>query len=253
MIPSDDVIGWMFDTYTWYITNFGGFTRFRKTRLITPTREDFPISARGGQALASEVFGLVLNHAGMADWPCELEVLEEEVDISKFMGDLPLSIKSSGAAGTFSRPIPNQRPIIKYKAEKIENTPSLIATFAHELCHYLLCSAPSDPPGGPKAREPATDLGAIFLGFGIFLCNTAFQYEQYTDGNKSGWRSSRQGYLNEVSLAYALAIFSELLEIPPTQVTPHLKTNPRSFFNDALKDLHGGWATDLKELRSISP
>ncbi|MDH4318404.1 MAG: hypothetical protein OEV64_08445 [Desulfobulbaceae bacterium] len=44
----------------------------------------------------------------------------------------------------------------------------MIATFAHELSHYLIATAPEPPPGGWESWKFATDIGATFLGFGIF-------------------------------------------------------------------------------------
>jgi hypothetical protein len=126
---------------------------------------------------------------------------------------------------------------------------SLVATFAHELSHYLLACAKNDPPGGPEAEEHATDIGAVFMGFGIFLCNAAFQFEGFSEGLSEGWRVSRQGYLNESELSYALAIFMCLLETPFKLARPHLDTNPRTFLKKAIKHLSKYHERDLARLK----
>src|SRR5205085_12416082 len=43
----------------------------------------------------------------------------------------------------------------------------LIATFAHELAHYLLATAPTSPPCEDDEHEFLTDLTAAYLGFGV--------------------------------------------------------------------------------------
>ena len=71
----------------------------------------------------------------------------------------------------------------------------MVATFAHELSHYLTATAPEPPPGGWDNWEFATDICASFLGFGIFVANSAFSFNQYTEVDSQGWQSSRGGYL----------------------------------------------------------
>ena len=56
------------------------------------------------------------------------------------------------------------------------------------------------PPGGPDLVEHATDCCAAYLGFGVFLANSARHFEQWTDGAWQGWRSSASGYLSEQAL-----------------------------------------------------
>ncbi|MDX6851136.1 hypothetical protein SCD92_17290, partial [Gilvimarinus sp. SDUM040013] len=52
----------------------------------------------------------------------------------------------------------------------------LVATFAHELSHYLTCTANEPPPGGWDNWEFATDIAATFLGFGVFMANSSFNF-----------------------------------------------------------------------------
>ena len=49
---------------------------------------------------------------------------------------------------------------------------SLISTFAHEFAHYLIHSVDAPTPGGEELEEHATDLVAVFMGFGVFLAST---------------------------------------------------------------------------------
>ena len=74
--------------------------------------------------------------------------------------------------------------------------------------------------------EFLTDLAAVYLGFGVFLANTRFEFEATSDGTMQGWRWQNSGYLPEADLIYALALFlraKELHEDPACEaLKPHL-------------------------------
>ena len=89
------------------------------------------------------------------------------------------------------------------------------------------------------------------MGFGIFVANSVFGFEQYTSGLMTGWRTSRRGYLGEADLAYALAIFAELLDISTAAIKPHLTTNSRSYFTKARKHLVSERAAELRSLTEL--
>ena len=83
-----------------------------------------------------------------------------------------------------------------------------MATFAHELSHVLLLGEHhlgEDEEDG----ERVTDLLAVFLGFGVFIANSASRSNVFL-GLIEGRESSRVGYLNDAELAYALAIVAWL-------------------------------------------
>jgi hypothetical protein len=78
---------------------------------------------------------------------------------------------------------------------------------AHELGHFLIHGFSSPAPGGDEAQEPATDVCAVFLGFGVFTANAAFRFQGLDRGVMQGWRFRRLGYLGQRPLSYAQAIF----------------------------------------------
>ncbi|MEM8725808.1 MAG: hypothetical protein AAGE86_09845, partial [Pseudomonadota bacterium] len=111
---------------------------------------------------------------------------------------------------------------------------ALAATFAHELCHFLLIDA-GDPPGGPDLLEHATDCAAVYIGFGVPLANSARTFEQWSDGQMFGWRSSANGYLSEQSLVTATALFAALHGYDANQGLPGLKPYLRGDLKKASK------------------
>jgi hypothetical protein len=112
---------------------------------------------------------------------------------------------------------------IRYNPKHLANPESLIATFAHELSHYLMSNAKSDPPGGWDIHELTTDLTAVYLGFGIFMSNSAWNFEGHSSYDQQGWQYERQGYLTERGLVTAIAIWESLAGRDPIAAAPFLK------------------------------
>jgi hypothetical protein len=255
MIPAEDIIEWEFQIYGWFLENFGGFQDFLNTKLVLPTPADFPVQWKGDPESAEALFGIVKHYARMQDWPCRLEVLPDENDFipsAKDFAEFDGSSHSNGPAGLFCVSPEDKEVVIAYAEYQLRNPIALIATFAHELGHYLLVGAKTKPPGGEDAYEPGTDMAATFMGFGVFLCNAAFSFDQFQGYSTQGWGASRLGYLGELNLSYALAIFVTLHDLSPDPIIAHLDLNPRAFFKDALKDLKRNRSKDLGRLRQIA-
>jgi hypothetical protein len=129
---------------------------------------------------------------------------------------------------------------------------AFVATMAHELGHYLVSEIPGPPPGGSDALEFATDMAAVFLGFGTFLVNSAFSFSQFQNHDVMGWSAKRQGYLSESQLLNALAIFTALRGSAVSAVSREIKSHHRALYRRACKaasDSH----TQLELLKSITP
>lgn len=238
-------------TWAWLLENFGGVDALRQSGLIFPTQEFFPIRPTGDHAFAQKTFDRVRELMGMSDWPCELKQFEDphggDAD-RKHINHGEWS--TSGPAGLYIKT--DQETIIAYSSGQLEKPGALVATLAHELCHYLLGTARSHPPGGWDAHELHTDTAVGYMGFGIFACNNVFDFRQWSEGTSGGWSSSRQGYLSESEHAYSLAIFCTLAGTEPNTVASHLKKNPRHYFELALQDL-ADRPEDITRLINIPP
>jgi hypothetical protein len=142
-----------------------------------------------------------------------------------------------------------QAPWLKVPApSKLDDPMGFVATMAHELGHYSMSRFRGEPPGGDEALEPATDVCAVFLGFGVFMANSAFTFQQFHDGRVQGWRTSQLGYLDEKALAYALALFLPLRGLDAGEARRHLKDNPRSYVKHALRHLEKERRDDVARL-----
>ena len=156
----------------------------------------------------------------MREWPCELvaQAPRPELGQSIVFG----SQKSGGACGTFQ--MRGNLARITYDPKMLDDPIGLIATFAHELCHYVLAGV-TDPPGGIETIEPLTDLATVHLGFGLFGANTAFNFQQSTSYDRQGWSYSRAGYLSEAEWSFANAVFFEMRGAAPASYEPYAKSS----------------------------
>jgi hypothetical protein len=193
---------WQFDVFAWLLRNCGGYPKFLETSLVLPDKEHFPDRGMSGHAGVAALFRRVRDHAGMADWPC---VVEPEPKIP--LAPLP-------AVGRI--------PVITYKPGALEPN-SLIATFAHELARYLVETFEEPAPGGAELHEPAIELAAVFMGFGVFTANAVLETKHHE--------------LNEGEIVHALAMFCQLRKISPESVAPRLNPHLRKYLRLAARDL----------------
>lgn len=244
---------WQFQTYAWLFRNFEGFDRFKQTRLVTPTAEFFPATELKGHDFVQFMFERVRELGEMSDWTCTLEAQDEQLPPIEVQPGVGLVNLDHAPSGTFSFPSEAGAGATITYDPALENHPAdLVATFAHELGHYLTGTAQEEPPAGWEAWELVTDLAAVFLGFGIFSVNSAFSFHQFGDSTSIGWRSRQQGYLSRPSLLFALAIFVRLTETDEKLACAHLKPELIKPFRNALADVDSH-PLRLGELRNVRP
>lgn len=235
---------WLYGNYRWLENNLPKRDSVARTSIVLPTKRFFPDSYANDHRSAEILFQRVKSLMGMEAWEC---LFEQRQDAAKKLNtDLSNSgimgrFSSSGAAGTFSMS-EDRKVVISYSSASLKDPAALIATLSHELCHYLLAMVETEPPATWKELEPLTDLSAVLEGFGLFLCNTAFQFKQWSSYDSSGWSYSRKGYLTEAELGFSLAIYCVRNRLDAGPIAGSLKPNPREVFCDALD-----YIVDLEE------
>lgn len=241
---------WIVRAFGWALEQFGPDNFYQNTVLVTPTKDFFHVSLDGSQQLAGEVFARVRTYAGMQDWPCKL--IAQAPDMNPELAPLVyLENAPRGPGGTFCRPHEDAEVEITYNPSLIKRPQALVAVLAHELAHYLGHTTSTPPPGGEKNWEYATDLLAVFMGFGIFLANSAFRFQQFTGVGTQGWSSGKLGYLTDFEVVYCLALFCVLKGIPREQVQPHLKPSLLPVFGNCVQDLRRK-SSRVAELRRVN-
>ena len=231
--PSD--IEFQLATFKWLLKNFGGDDFYKTTDLVLPSKEYFPSKVNSPEGVAAETFDAVKKHAGLENWTCKLVVQDEDAN-PIVAPSLAIQNAPTSPQGTFQATEQNE-VIITYNPALTSQPIQLIATFAHELSHYLTATSKEQPPGGWENWEFATDIAATFLGFGVFMANSAFSFSQFTDSDSQGWKASRSGYLSESEHVYALAIFLELKGFSIESATSYLKPHLKKLLKKAHKEV----------------
>jgi hypothetical protein len=207
---------WQFSSFAWLLRGCGGYPKFLDTTLVLPVEQHFPDRGMQGHAAVAALFRRVRDHAGMADWPCLVE-------------------PEPSATAPALAPAPDRLRVIHYVMDE-KNPGLLVAHFAHELARYLVESFEEPPPGGAPLYEHAIDLAAVFMGFGVFMANSAAQNPRWD--------------LNEGELVHALAMFCQLRKLPAEAVDPHLNAHVRKYLRLAMRDL-SQFEAQFQRLRSV--
>lgn len=223
-IVDEDQEAWIREQSDWLDTHVG--FPAEPMPLITPTEAFFSRPPETGHARALHVFQDIKRLMDVADWPCDLEPQEDDID--PHLDELMLVQNAPQAPlGTF-RVTASDAPriVITYSPRSLGDMQSLIATLAHELSHYLLAACTAPRLGTEEEEEPLTDLLAIKSGFGLFLANSSFTFSQYSGTGSQGWRTSAQGYLTERETVFALMLFLHQnghdLNVAEPYLKPHL-------------------------------
>ncbi len=229
---------WMFDTFGWALHNFDARSFRDETILVTPSNKHFPGRANNPDEMAKLIFSQVVGYAGMRHWPLRL------LPPDSCVLEQPKELRIEGALrGAHARaPAADESALlnVSYDPQTLNNPEAMIAVYAHTLAHYLGSAVTEPPPGGVDNWPQATELLAVFLGFGLMFANTALVLP--SGGCCGGPVVRRQAYVSQHDITYALAIFVALKDMPARQVLPHLKKSLRGHFKKALREvktLHG--------------
>jgi len=236
------------DCFEWLLKYFGGPTFYDGANLILPTDNYFPNQVTSNQDAAYATFQQVLEHAGLSDWPVTLEAQQEDVS-SVVSPTVVIQNADASPAGTFKID-ENNKVTITYNPGIVSDPMKMVAVFSHELAHYLTATAPEPPPGGWDNWEFTTDTCAIFMGFGIFQANSAFNFHQYASVDSFGWRTSGVGYLSPQERCFALALFLKLKNISPSAAFPYCDKNVKTYLKHAITELESSDIVEgLKKVR----
>jgi hypothetical protein len=237
------------NAYAWALGNFGSEVFHQDTILVTLTDRHFPDkSFDSPEERVSVAFGRVRDYAGMRGWPCELIALTPDMEPAP-----PPTISSvtpRGPQGAVFIHEEKQSLPIAFDPGMIGKPLVLIAIFAQQLAYHLGRAIEEGAPGGEELRGPASDLLAVFMGFGLFMANSAMTVCR---GGCSGCGTSVQkiGYLTEDEFVYALAIFCVLKDIPNAEVKLHLKKTLQPLFRKDIKEIKTTRGDDILRLKTL--
>jgi hypothetical protein len=234
---------WVEESFQWLIDEFGEET-WRNMKVILPTDEFFPDKFSGDYFSLKMILQRICGYMSVDYFKVELELFADE------NGKVPHPLAQSetigkGVCGLYRYYY--NRHHISIEEKLLVNPTNLIATIAHELGHARLIGENRLSDDYPD-HELLTDLTTIFFGFGVFTANSLFIFEQWTNTQFQGWRTSRQGYINEEMAGYSLALFAYLRNEKNPNWINEVNRNVRYYLKKSLKYLEKTGDTKLKKL-----
>ncbi|MEP2669552.1 MAG: hypothetical protein ABJH04_11180 [Cyclobacteriaceae bacterium] len=227
---------WIEDAFLWLEQEY---TReyLKSVRVIEPTKEFFPINFKGTEENANELATIICDYMGIKDAEINFhyfsdQPLELTDGISTTQNETGSKLENKGALGTYSE-TGFKKYSIGLELGLLSKSTNLIATIAHELSHLVLLGE------GRLSEndEELTDLNCIALGFGIFICNSIFSFNQWQGSSHQGWQAQRSGYIPEEVATYALALMAEYQSMTDLSWTQYLNPSPKKMFDKNIKYL----------------
>lgn len=232
----ESTVQWLYDCYAWALQQFDAQVFCDETVLVLPTDQFFPGRAESVEGMANLIFDKVKGYAGMGHWPTQL--VDGRQCAARPQARLVIAGALRGSKGVRPEKVEEtQRLVVPYAPELVNNPEAMIASLSHQLAHYLASLAEVPPPGGEQNWARATEVLAVFLGFGLMFANSAFNVRIPRCGSCAPQPADRQSFLSQYDITFALAIFCVLKDIPNRSVLPHLKGSLRGFYRKAVKEV----------------
>lgn len=246
----EPTVAWLFDCYAWALGQFDAQVFREESVLVLPNDRFFPGRVDSVEGMAELIFDRVKGYAGVAHWPTRLA--DGRQCATEPQAQLLVAGALRGSRGAMPGEVAeSQRLVVPYDPAMINNPEAMIASFAHQLAHYLATLAEEPPPGGEQNWTHATEVLAVFLGFGLMFANSAFNVRIQRCGSCGAPPVDRKSFLSQYDTIYALAIFCLLKGIPNRAVLPHLKSPLRRFYKRAVREISANEA-GLARLRQIA-
>lgn len=257
-LVDEQVLEWQLDWYDWLIINYSTGAGLPDSELWLPIDAHFghPDNIKlSGEALAQFVFERVKAQCGFGpETHFELRIIDTPKGGS-LGGTAVVQTVGNTACGTYEIKDLGDgtyKETITITRDLIENPTQLIATLAHEIAHALHNRGKEKLEIEPELYELFTDLTTIYLGYGVFLANSRFEFSQFSDGNLQGWQAQGAGYLPEADMVMAMAIFMSIKNIGIEIGQASLKPRLAKMLDKAFKQLKS-YQDDVEYLKRLDP
>jgi hypothetical protein len=201
-------------------------------RILTPTKEDFPITWNKSEDNAFEALEIICKNMQIDPKAIHLDFYDngiKEIDMGGSIMFIQSEPGQKDSAGQYHWEKVDGKYHISIDEALLEKPDALISTLAHELAHVKIL--------GEKQLgvddEMLTDLATVFFGLGIFNANTAFQFT----GQHDRWGYNILGYLKIEEWAYALALFAFIRREDDPHWKQYLSPSIKSDFEKSLQYL----------------
>lgn len=200
--------------------------------LIQPTAEFFPDRFDGTPKAVAALMTRVQEHAGLADLAVELAVVTPEGEAQKVGGCSSGACGDALAAGAKlerAARIGDGAYRVAIGAGEVRHPIALTTAFVRAASFMFLSEADAWDALLPRDREPAVDLAAVLLGFGVLAANGSYIYAKGCGGVQV--QSATRMPVDEVALA--LGVYCQLHQVPGRVAARHLEVTPRAHFEES--------------------
>ena len=213
--------------------------------VMLPIQEHFPDPYDRSEEALRRMVNRVAAAMHVDPSRIDVELFESEYEVSRTLVPFFSGTGSTAPAGLYFH-TPEERQRIAVNASELKNPVALVAVIAHEIGHVILLR-PGRVRRDEEDMEPLNDLLTIFLGFGVFTANSAFQFSQFTNDRSQGWSTRRLGYLSEPMLGYALARFAYERREEKPDWAPFVQSNIAPYMKRSL-----AWLNSSGQQRLLS-
>jgi len=200
--------------------------------LVQPTGDFFPDRFDGSPGSVASLMARVQGHAGLSDLDVELSIVSPEGEAQN------VSCSSGACGGTGKIEARSDRVArrndgsynVVIGAGEVRSATVLTTAMARSVAYMFMTEsgAYDELPG--REREPATDLAAALLGFGVLVANGSYIYAKGCGGVQV--HTATKMPVDET--AFALAIFCKLHQVPERLAAKHLDPTPRDHLSEAM-------------------
>jgi hypothetical protein len=200
--------------------------------LILPTGDFFPDKFDGSAGSFAALMGRIQRHAGLGDLPVELTLVTPE-------GDAQTVSCASGACGGGGK-IDTRLDRVARRDDgtytvaigiaEAKSPTVLTTTLVRAVATMFMIESGAYEGLIPADREPATDLAAVLLGFGVIVANGSYIYMKGCSGVSV--HSATRMPVDEVTVA--LALFCKLHKIEGRSAARYLELTPREHLDEGL-------------------
>lgn len=221
---------WLDDRWLWLERQFG-VERVRDAQVILPRHEFFPDPYRGTEEDARRMLDRVCGYMDLD--PCCIRMSLYD-DQSPLAGHPMFDGQWRGTAGLYYAE--GGKFCVWIEAANLADPLRMIATMAHELGHVHLLGHGRISVEA-EDHEPLTDLLTVFFGLGVLTANAVIREETWRDGQYSGWKITRNGYLSMTTYGYALARFARSRGEDGANWSRELRPDVRAAFRQGIRFL----------------
>jgi len=250
LLISNESALWIIDCYRWALDNFDSDEFYKRAALIQPDNQFFPGDVSSVEEKAQNIFKHSLKYAGLEHWPIQLRHtnLQNQQRLMPF-GLEKIERNSQSQALTEIINAPHTIDI-SYNRQLTLKPEDLASHFSHMFAMHLLKEASQPPPGGIEYAVEASEVLAVFMGFGVLFANSAYTFRGGC-GSCYNASANRQASLSENEILFALAVFCHLKKIDTKRANPGLKKHLKSSFTIARRQVEKMLACD--EVLSLAP